>query len=53
MYAAQWSEQEKACEVRMIHMTTAVVDPGTMMIHLHHTPEGRSHFYVKYDFFDI
>ncbi len=44
MHATQWSKQEEAGEVRMIQVTTAVVDPGTMMIHLHHTPEGTKPF---------
>lgn len=39
MDATQWGKEEESSEVGMIQMSTAVVDPGTMVIHLHHTPE--------------
>lgn len=38
MDAAQWGENEESGEVGMIQMSAAIVDPGTMVIHLHHTP---------------
>lgn len=39
MAATQRGEEEESGEVGMIQMSAAVVDPGTMVIHLHHTPE--------------
>ena len=31
------SEEEKVAEVGMVEVTTASVDPRTVVIHLHHT----------------
>lgn len=39
MYAPQWGKQEESSEVGMIQMSTAVVNPGAVVVHLHHTPE--------------
>lgn len=38
MDAAQRGEKEESGEVGMIQMSAAIVDPGAMVIHLHHTP---------------
>ena len=35
-----WTEERKQQEVHMIAMSYAVVDPRTVVIHLHHTSEG-------------
>lgn len=40
MDATQRGKEEKSGEVGVIQMSAAVVDPGTMVIHLHYTPEG-------------
>ena len=31
------SEEKKVAKVGMVEVTTASVDPGTVVIHLHHT----------------
>lgn len=36
--AAQWSQQQEAGEVGVVHVAAAVVDPGAMVVHLHHAP---------------
>lgn len=38
MWAAQWSQQKEASEVGVVLMATAVIDPWTVVIHFHHTP---------------
>lgn len=37
MDAAQRRQQEEQCERSMVLVTTAVVDPGTVVVHLHDT----------------
>lgn len=40
MWAAQWSQQQEAGKVGVILVAAAVVDPGAVVVHLHHTPDG-------------
>lgn len=37
MDAAQRCQQEEQCEGSVVLVTTAVVDPGTVVVHLHYT----------------
>ena len=43
MRAAQWRQDQEAGEVGVVLVSTAVVDPGAVVVHLHYTPdeEGR------------
>jgi len=47
VYAATRSEEEKASEVGVIEVTDAIIDPRTMMIHLHYTPSTTYTQYVR------
>lgn len=48
MDASHRGEEEESGEVGMIQMSAAVVDPGTMVIHFHHTPEeGKRQLSIK------
>ena len=38
MYTPTGSKEKKVAEVGMVKVTTASVDPGTVVIHLHHAP---------------
>lgn len=40
MRAAKRSQQQEAGEVGVVHVAAAVVDPGAVVVHLHHTPVG-------------
>lgn len=42
MGAAQRGQQQEECEGRMVLVTTAVVDPGTVVVHLHYTSSERN-----------
>ena len=35
---ATWREEEEEAKVGMVPVTTASVDPGTVVVHLHNTP---------------
>ena len=39
MRAAQRRQDQEAGEVGVVLVSTAVVDPGAVVIHLHHTPD--------------
>jgi len=41
MRASQGSQQKEAGEVGVVEVAATVVDPGAVVVHLHHTPEGR------------
>lgn len=38
MYTATWGKEQEGSKVCMVEMSKAVVDPRTMVVHLHHTP---------------
>lgn len=40
MWATQWSQQQEAGEVGVILVAATVVDPGAVVVHLHHAPGG-------------
>lgn len=41
--ASQRRQQQEAGEVGVVLVAAAVVDPGTVVVHLHHAPAGGRH----------
>ena len=48
MQAAEGRKEDKECERVVIAMTHAVVDPWTVVVHLHHAPDNEEKKGLKY-----
>lgn len=49
MYTAAWCKEQEGNKIGVVEVTDAVVDPRTVVVHLHNTPTKRrcTHISIK------